>query len=78
LTEEEFLFLKESLSVRFEWRTFLKEDISVMLGLMKNDKKNSGDEPEFVLLETLKLVKWSVKVSFEIIQNAMEEILLRD
>ncbi|MBU2018134.1 MAG: 3-dehydroquinate synthase [Bacteroidetes bacterium] len=76
LNNDEYQFLSDSLSKIFEWRTFDSSSIEQMIELMKNDKKNSSSEPEFVLLETLKLVNWSVKVPLEIIKKAMQEVLL--
>ena len=76
LTVEEFDFIKFEICSIFSFQKFTESEINAMIALMKNDKKNTAEEPEFVLMESLEKINHSVKVPNDIIFEGMKEILL--
>ena len=47
-------------------------DIEPIMAFLAHDKKNKGEMPQFVLLETIGRPKWDMKVPTELIKEAIE------
>lgn len=75
ISEKEFTAIKEGVEKNFPKLPLEKESISPLLLLMNNDKKNSSEKINFVLLESIGKVKVDHTFTEEEIKYAMNEIL---
>ncbi|MET1259274.1 3-dehydroquinate synthase [Flagellimonas sp. DF-77] len=62
--------IKSSLLVHFEKVDFSKQDIEIILDLLKHDKKNAHGNINFVLLESIGIAQIDVKVPNELFVDA--------
>lgn len=50
-------------------------DVEPILGYLVHDKKNKGEKPQFVLLETVGKPMWDVSVDYDTIKRSLEYII---
>ena len=54
---------------------FTEDDIDPVLGFLVHDKKNKGEKPQFVLLETVGKPVWDVEVDPSVVRTALEYVI---